>query len=717
MGSYRNSSDLMLRRLRLIAVAALITTMLSACPLRTLGQTPTAWVTGMGVLPGDGFGQALAVDGDWMVVGAPWHDAAGTDAGGAWVFQRQGDSWQEFGSLLPAAVSSGAGFGMSVTISGGSIAIGAWGDSAGGDESGAVYTYAWDGSTWASQCVLRPDEPQVQERFGTSVSLCGDCLAIGAYGASDQAISSGAAYVFAHDGGTWQEQMRLVSPAGEKGDYFGCSVAVDGGALAVGAYGQDSATAGNVGAVHVYAKDGAQWSATPHTSILGDAGGDELGRAVTLDGDTLLVSAPKAGVGGVAQVYEHSAGQWSMQSVLTSPAPAEGDLFGASVALDGDDAIIGAPGTGPNGAACAFTKASGLWQAAETFVAGTSPDDQLAGSAVAIQDGWVVAGAAGKPSGTFGGAVYAFAGGTQTAWQGPPGTASQWSDANNWSAGIPSAATSVTIAGPDARVEASSEPVTAGILEIGVSGQAQLTLQDAQAEFGQLRIGPGGLVCANADTTITLSGGLSNESPSPASLDISAATVRWNASGQQHATLEVAGQDLGRDEAGWAENAVIGHLIIGADTLLTLTDRFDNAGGSCSEAIYVDELTIEPGGRIALAGLGLYYRNGDNILRLMPGDGDLDGDVDLDDLQTLAANFGLQGGGWLAGDYDGDGMVGASDYMAVKLRMGTVQSVQRNMVPEPGTLILLAALVMAGGMVRTNCKKRCEVAIGHGHES
>ncbi len=701
MGSDRNPSRLTSRRFRLIAVAALITTIIPACPSRTLGQTAATLVTGSGVLAGDGFGQALAVDGDWMVVGAPWHDAVATDAGGAWVFQRQGQSWQEFGSLLPIAGSKGVGFGVSVAISGSSLAVGAWSDSVGGDESGAVYTYEWDGCAcaWASQGVLRPDEPQAQERFGTSVSLSGDCLAVGAYGASDQAPSSGAAYVFARDDGSWQQQIRLASPAGEKGNYFGWSIAMDGGVLAVGAYGQDTRTVAKAGAVHLYTQDGGQWSATADTSLFGAETGDGLGKAVALDGDTLLASAPSAGVGGLAQVYEYSAGQWSLQSVLAGSAVAEGDLFGASVAVDGDDAIIGAPGRGPNGAAYAFTKASGVWQAAGTFVAGTSPDEQLAGSAVAIQDGLAVAGAPGKPSGTFGGGVYAFAAGTQTAWQGPACTASQWSDANNWSSGMPLSATSVTVAGPDAHVEASSESVTAGVLDIGMSGQAQLTLQNAQAEFGQLRIGPGGAVCADANSTITLSGDLFNAGSTPVSLDISTATVCWDAPSEQHATIEVAGQDFGPDQAGWIENASIGQLIVGAGSLLTLTDLFGNAAGASPEALYIDELTIEPGGRIALAGLELYYRNGGEALRLMPGDGDLDGDVDFDDLQTLSANFGLQGGGWHAGDYDGDGVVGVSDYMAVKLRMGTTQFAQGDFVPEPGTFILLAAWVMAGGLV------------------
>lgn len=717
MGSDHNPSHFALRSLRLIAATTFMVTVMSACPLYALGEASPMLVTGSGVLAGDGFGQALAVDGDWMVVGAPWHDAVGTDAGGVWVFQRQGQAWQEFGSLLPAAGSTRAGFGVSVAVSDGSLAVGAWGDSAGGSESGAVYTYAWDGSTWASQGVLRPNVPLAQERFGTSVSLSGDRLAVGAYGASDQAPSSGAAYVFACDGGQWQEQIRLASPTGVKGDYFGRSVAIDGGVLAVGAYGQDSPTAVNAGAVHVYAQDGGQWSATPAASFVGSAAGDELGRAVAVDGDTLLVSAPKAGVGGVAQVYEHDAGVWSLQSVLTSPAPVEGDLFGESVALDGDDAIIGDPGRGPNGAAYAFTRASGAWQEAGTFAAGTSPDEQLAGSAVAIQDGLAVAGAPGKSSGLFSGAVYAFAAGTKTAWQGPPGTASPWSNANNWSAGVPSSATSAAVAGPDADVEASAESITAGVLAIGMSGQAQLKLQDAQAEFGQLRIGPGGVVCADAGSTITLSGGLSNAGSSPNSLDISAATVCWNAPGQQHATLEVAGQDLGPDEAGWAENASIGHLIISADSLLNLTDLFDNARGASPEALYIGELTIEPGGRIALAGLNLYYRNGGVPLRLVPGDSDLDGDVDWDDLQTLATNFGLQGGGWQAGDYDGDGVVGASDYMAVKLHMGTTQPVQSNLVPEPETFILLAALVMAGGVVRRNRPRHGGIRIGVTHKS
>ena len=698
MGSNRNQSHPPARRFRLLAAATLIAIAVPACPPRALGQATATCVTGSGVSAGDGFGYAVAVDGDWMVVGAPWHDAAGADAGGVWVFQRQGHLWQEFTTLLPAAGSTGAGFGVSVAISGGTLAVGAWGDSAGGSEAGAVYTYAWDCSGWASQGACRPAEPRVEERFGTSVSLSGDCLAVGAYGANDLAGSGGAAYVFARDGGPWQQQIRLTSPGAQLGDYFGWSVAMDGAVLAVGAYGQDAPAAINVGAVHVYTQIGGQWSPTPSASFAGAEAGDEFGKAVALNGDTLLASAPGAGVGGLAQVYRQSAGQWSPESVLAGPAVADGDQFGASASLDGDDAIIGAPGRGPNGAAYAFTRASGAWQPAEAFVAGASPAWQLAGTAVAIRDGLALAGAPGKQSSTFGGGVYTFAAGTRSAWQAPPGTAGQWSDANNWSAGMPSSAIAAVVAGPDARVEVTAESVTAGALEIGQPGQARLTLQDAHAEFGQLRIGPGGVVSADAGSTITLSGSLANESGSPASLDIAAATVRWNAPGQQQASLEVAGCDLGPVPAGWTDNASIGRLIVGAGSLLALTDIFDNAEGAGPEALYVDELTIEPGGRITLAGLSLYYRNGGQALRLTEGDGDHDGDVDLVDLRTLSANFGRQGGGWSAGDYDGDGVVGSADYMAVKLGIGTAQLEQGVRVPEPAAALVLAVGAMAGGL-------------------
>ena len=66
-----------------------------------------------------------------------------------------------------------------------------------------------------------------------------------------------------------------------------------------------------------------------------------LGRSVALDGDTAVVGAP-GGISGSAYVFTRTAGVWTEQAKLTAPDGELGDSLGQSVALDGDTAVVGA---------------------------------------------------------------------------------------------------------------------------------------------------------------------------------------------------------------------------------------------------------------------------------------------------------------------------------------------------------------------------------------
>ena len=238
----------------------------------------------------DRFGQAVAIDGDIIVVGAYQEDARGPfgtdnisrDAGAAYVFVRDGEIWSQQ-SLLKASNYNAAGdkFGKSVAISGESIVIGAPGkdrDSSTAD-SGAAYVFVRDGSDWKKQASLVASNVSRLDEFGGAVSISGDSIIVGATdedsddtGVSDTgthnflAPDSGAAYTYLRNDSGWVHESYIKASNTGEGDLFGHAVAVSELSVVVGAYwefsnatgvngDQSNNDAGAAGAAYVYKAD------------------------------------------------------------------------------------------------------------------------------------------------------------------------------------------------------------------------------------------------------------------------------------------------------------------------------------------------------------------------------------------------------------------------------------------------------------------------------
>jgi len=154
--------------------------------------------------PGDRFGFAVSLSGDEAVVGAPSKSDRGLVSGAAYIFGRdQGgrDNWGQVHKLLANDGSENDQFGFSVTISGGVVVIGAFGDDL---QSGAAYVFARDhggANSWGQICKIRPQDSMAEDRFGFSVSLFRDLLLVGAPSARFSRGGPGAAYTFSRNQG------------------------------------------------------------------------------------------------------------------------------------------------------------------------------------------------------------------------------------------------------------------------------------------------------------------------------------------------------------------------------------------------------------------------------------------------------------------------------------------------------------------------------------
>ncbi|MGB5324728.1 MAG: putative Ig domain-containing protein, partial [Pseudomonadales bacterium] len=312
--------------------------------------TEQAVLTASDAAAGDAFGVA-AIDGDTVIVGATGVDcAAGADCGAAYVFARAGSVWTELVKLTAPDEIAFAQFGRSVAIDGDWLFVGA-DDSRSGVNQGSVYAYQRISGNWNyhSKLVASDDTGNTNRSFGISLSVDGVDLVVGDWFADSVVAATGAAYVFQLNAGTWVEQAKLVSDAPNLNDYFGFSVSIKGDLIAVGAYGDDDG-ANNYGAVYIFERAGSSWSQIERLSST-DPNLEEIGRSVAISGKWLVAHARcnsgvcPAGISstGVALLYLRTAGTWQLQIVGANDGNI-GDTFAETVALDGDTVALGSFG-------------------------------------------------------------------------------------------------------------------------------------------------------------------------------------------------------------------------------------------------------------------------------------------------------------------------------------------------------------------------------------
>ena len=290
---------------------------------------------------GDRFGASVAVDGDYIAVGAPSDDNdLGADAGAGYIFVRGAESWSEQDKLLAADGAGGDGFGASVGLSGDAAVFGAPGDdNEHGADAGAVYVFGRNGESWIQQARLLTSDGQAGDRAGASVDIESTTLVAGAPGGG--LLGSGVVYVFELSGATWSELAGLVASNGEAGDGLGSSVALNDIYIVAGAVKRSNST----GAAYIYRRTSGVWNEDEIAMLQGveAAAGDEFGYSVDLSGDFALVGARSADGGrGAAYLFERGGSAWLQQIRMTPDDEGGSDGYGVAVGIDGGFAVVGA---------------------------------------------------------------------------------------------------------------------------------------------------------------------------------------------------------------------------------------------------------------------------------------------------------------------------------------------------------------------------------------
>lgn len=297
------------------------------------------WLEEQRLLPSDAgvldwFGSSVSISGDTAIVGAYGNDDAGSRSGSAYVFRFNGAHWTEEQKLTASDATEGAEFGSAVTIQNNVAVIGAPGDSERGHDAGAVYVFRYTGEAWTQDAKLTASDAGPHDLFGGSVALDGNTLVIGAAVDYANDASAGAAYVYRFESARWMEYQKLTASDGERSDRFGDAVGVSGDVAIVGAPGKSS--------VYVFRFDRVAWALEGKLS-----GARGFGDAVCLHGDNVIIGAlgtySYAGTAGVVSLFHYNGGQWVRIQDLSAGYNAPADGFGNSVALNGDMALVGAP--------------------------------------------------------------------------------------------------------------------------------------------------------------------------------------------------------------------------------------------------------------------------------------------------------------------------------------------------------------------------------------
>jgi hypothetical protein len=276
---------------------------------------------------------------------------------------------------------------------------------------GKVYVLANDGSGWTvtqtiSATPTSAPPPGWSDFFGWSLSLSGDTLLVGApFMLDPMAGPVGAVYAFANDGGTWTQTQELTGSDSVSTDYFGWSVKHAGDVAVIGSNSHNRGANGTEGAAYVFTRSGGTWTETQELEGSDSTPGDghQFGSAIASDGTTFLITAPGADwsstgyIPGAVYVFTNSGGTWAETQRLVPSDSAEGDQFGYSVALDGTNAVIGAPAANIDanahqGAVYVFDGSSGSWTESLKLVADDGVAYDQLGQSVAIDGHMVLAG-------------------------------------------------------------------------------------------------------------------------------------------------------------------------------------------------------------------------------------------------------------------------------------------------------------------------------------
>ncbi len=294
---------------------------------------------------GDGFGGSTCLLGDLMIVGAPFKDIGGNDSvGSVQYFKRISGSWVYQNEIDSPDGLTHDFFGYSIDFNGTHLVIGAPFNDGAGSNAGAAYVYEYDGSTFNFVKKITASTGAAGDEFGRTVGIDDTTIVVGSPLDDALATNAGAAYVYHLDNNNWSELQKVTSSFPEFGnEFFGYSVAIHKDRFIVGATLDDDA-ATDAGTAFVYTFDGATWQFEQKLSPSDGASSHSFGFSTAINDSILIVGAFGANntvpSSGAAYIFRRNGTTWTEEEILFQDDVNLDDWFGFDVDVEGNTAIV-----------------------------------------------------------------------------------------------------------------------------------------------------------------------------------------------------------------------------------------------------------------------------------------------------------------------------------------------------------------------------------------
>ena len=258
----------------------------------------TAWgqvsvLTAPDASPLANFGHAVAVEGRHIAVGAI--NGLGPQqgqTGAAYVFQKQAGQWVQQQKLMPESGADNDKFGYALAFSQqGLLAIGAPGHNGAAPNAGAAYVFELSNNAWQQAAYLLPQDAESHQYMGHAVAMNQTDLVVGAYQANGHAENSGALYYYQQVGQAWQQQQTITAPAGQRNDHFGAAVSIAPNELLVGAPKANVTNSQDAGAAYYFEKSNGAFVLSSTLQSPNVAAHDFFGSTVAITQGALAITA------------------------------------------------------------------------------------------------------------------------------------------------------------------------------------------------------------------------------------------------------------------------------------------------------------------------------------------------------------------------------------------------------------------------------------------
>jgi len=311
-------------------------------------------------------------------------------------------NWHELAKMMASDSEPISFFGSALSIDNDYAIIGAHGDTDNGPFSGAIYVFKRTGSTWTEEAKLLASDGMTNDMFGHTVSMDGDYAIIGAPAAD----GPGYAYIFKNSGTNWTEEQKLTASDCEIWDEFGYSVSIDGEYAIIGAQYDD-----DKGSAYIFKRTGSTWTEEQKLTASDGEIWDLFGMSVAICGEYAIIG----GFGddnytGSAYIFKRTGSTWTEQAKLIASDIIPGERFGHSVGIDGDYAYIGTThDNNSKGAVYVFKRNGTVWTEEQKLTASDGKSADNFGKSFSINDNCMIIGAyEDSDNGPHSGTVYVF---------------------------------------------------------------------------------------------------------------------------------------------------------------------------------------------------------------------------------------------------------------------------------------------------------------------